>query len=45
MATMITKVYEALKEAGVSESKAIKAAEAIQHAVRKIICISCKNRC
>lgn len=30
MATMITEVYEALKEAGVSETKAIKAAEAIQ---------------
>ncbi len=30
MATMIAEVYEALKEAGVSESKAIKAAEAIQ---------------
>lgn len=30
MATMITEVYEALKKAGVSESRAIKAAEAIQ---------------
>lgn len=30
MAIMITEVYEALKEAGVSETKAIKAAEAIQ---------------
>lgn len=30
MSIMITEVYEALKEAGVSEEKAIKASEAIQ---------------
>lgn len=30
MSTMITKVYEALKEAGLSETAAIKASEAIQ---------------
>jgi hypothetical protein len=35
MSTMITEVYEALKEVGVSESKAIKAAEAIQQLSKK----------